>query len=274
MNTSSLLFNSNRKKDYIMAKLLKRKTATPKPAAEEELLETTDVAETTTAVEEDETVEEQASQTKTAKKPALKKAAAKPVAKVETPAEEDDSTIEEEAQAEETSSTKNTARSLFGAPKRKVADTRVFEEGDMLTREELVRRFCEVHPEYPQGQVASFLKQFEKFVEEGVLGTHPFKFFGGEFKLGHVAARDYSGNGGLSHVEDNGLVTRCSEHTVVSYRRPIGRTSDRGMFDDDGNFVSGNVVDGEFVEGTWTNNSRGLVKDFVPATKAKAKAKK
>ena len=258
-----------------MAKLLKRKTATPKPAAEEELLETTDVAETTAAVEEDETVEEQASQTtKVAKKPALKKAAAKPVAKVETPAEEDDSTTEEEAQAEETSSTKNTARSLFGAPKRKVADTRVFEEGDMLTREELVRRFCEVHPEYPQGQVASFLKQFEKFVEEGVLGTHPFKFFGGEFKLGHVAARDYSGNGGLSHVEDNGLVTRCSEHTVVSYRRPIGRTSDRGMFDDDGNFVSGNVVDGEFVEGTWTNNSRGLVKDFVPATKAKAKAKK
>lgn len=271
MNTSSLLFNSNRKKDYIMAKLLKRKTATPAKPAEEELLETAKVAETT--VEEDEAVEEQAPQTKTpANKPALKKATPKKVEKVEAPAEEeDDSTIEEDAQAEETSSTKNTARSLFGAPKRKVADTRVFEEGDMLTREELVRRFCEVHPEYPQGQVASFLKQFEKFVEEGVLGTHPFKFFGGEFKLGHVAARDYSGNGGLSHVEDNGLVTRCSEHTVVSYRRPIGRTSDRGMFDDDGNFVSGNVVDGEFVEGTWTNNSRGLVKDFVPATKAKAK---
>lgn len=257
-----------------MAKLLKRKTApVAQPAAEEELLET--AVEVETVVEEEEGAVEETPKV-TAKKPALKKPAAKkPAAKVEPVAEEEDGSDDvETAQDEETSSTKNTARSLFGAPKRKVADTRVFEEGDMLTREELVRRFCEVHPEYPQGQVASFLKQFEKFVEEGVLGTHPFKFFGGEFKLGHVAARDYSGNGGLSHVEDNGLVTRCSEHTVVSYRRPIGRTSDRGMFDKDGNFVSGNVVDGEFVEGTWTNNSRGLVKDFVPATKAKAKAKK
>lgn len=257
-----------------MAKLLKRKTApVAQPAAEEELLET--AAEVETVVEEEEGAVEETPKV-TAKKPALKKPAAKkPAAKVEPVAEEEDGSDDvETAQDEETSSTKNTARSLFGAPKRKVADTRVFEEGDMLTREELVRRFCEVHPEYPQGQVASFLKQFEKFVEEGVLGTHPFKFFGGEFKLGHVTARDYSGNGGLSHVEDNGLVTRCSEHTVVSYRRPIGRTSDRGMFDEDGNFVSGNVVDGEFVEGTWTNNSRGLVKDFVPATKAKAKAKK
>ena len=259
-----------------MAKLLKRKTApVAQPAAEEELLETAAEVETATTVVEEEEEEGAVEETPkvTAKKPALKKPAAKkPAAKVEPVAEEEDGSDDNEtAQDEETSSTKNTARSLFGAPKRKVADTRVFEEGDMLTREELVRRFCEVHPEYPQGQVASFLKQFEKFVEEGVLGTHPFKFFGGEFKLGHVAARDYSGNGGLSHVEDSGLVTRCSEHTVVSYRRPIGRTSDRGMFDEDGNFVSGNVVDGEFVEGSWTNNSRGLVKDFVPATKAKAK---
>lgn len=253
-----------------MAKLLKRKSApVAQPAAEEELLETAPA----TAVEEE--------APKTAPKKMLKKKVASPAPKVE--AEEDDDTIVEEVETteeqpvaeEETPSTKGgNARSLFGAPKRKAVSTRTFEEGDMLTREELVRRFCEVHPEYPAGQVASFLKQFEKFVEEGVLGVHPFKFFGGEFKLGHVAARDYSGNGGLSHVEDNGLVTRCSEHTVVSYRRPIGRESDRGMFDEDGNFVSGNVVNGEFVEGSWTNNSRGLVKDFVPATKAKAKAKK
>lgn len=254
-----------------MAKLLKRKTApvAQQPAAEEELLETAPAA----------AVEEEAP--KTAPKKMLKKKAPAPVAVAEEDdtddmdphAEEVDEVAEPAADEEVTTSTKGTARSLFGAPKRKAVSTRTFEEGDMLTREELVRRFCEVHPEYPQGQVASFLKQFEKFVEEGVLGVHPFKFFGGEFKLGHVAARDYSGNGGLSHVEDNGLVTRCSEHTVVSYRRPIGRESVRGMFDEDGNFVSGNVVNGEFVEGTWTNNSRGLVKDFVPAAKAKAKKK-
>ena len=140
------------------------------------------------------------------------------------------------------------ARGLFGSAAKKAAPRKVPTQGGMITREEALRMFAEKYG-VGQAQAKDALEKFEEFYLSEIFPNFSCTLFGVRFKHTSVAARVYSGTGGLN-VESDGLATLVNDHTVVKATMAFGRETTKGLLNDDG----------EFVEGAY--NAKGK---FVPA---------
>lgn len=179
---------------------------------EEELDEIEELGEEDLEDEDDFEEEEEEEET-TPKKKSLstKKAASKPVAKEEPPKK----------------------KSLFTTKVKK--ENKMPTEGDLLTREQLVKMYAE-EMGCAQNEAEAAIKGLETLMLEKVFPLYSVNLFGVKFKRNIDEARLYSGVGGLK-VKDSGLVTEVSEHVRISANIYIGKESRKGKLDKKGNFI-------------------------------------
>ena len=124
-------------------------------------------------------------------------------------------------------------RSLFSSKVKK--ENKMPTEGDLLTREQLVKMYSECMG-CAQNEAEAAIKGLETLMLEKVFPMYSVDLFGVKFKRNIAEARVYTGVGGLQ-VADNGLATEISEHVRVTANIYIGKESRKGKLDKKGNFV-------------------------------------